>query len=342
MKFNVLIATIVVLLTTMSCANRTSVLPTASGRPGDLLIVIDDEVWESPGADTLKAIFEQDIVGLPWDEPLFDISRVNQKNFINILSTARSIIDVEVSKTYTQPKVRYQKELYSKTQRYIKIQLPDIGSLQEVVEKEGLRMISYLYKGERDRYLLNYRKFSDKNFSEKDHDTLGVYMIIPSNFSRQNFNDTFVWMASRSNDVMEYIAVYTYDYTSVDQLKREALLAKRDELMKANIQGANEGSYMQTGDFYPAVFSEFKIKDTYVAELRGIWETEGDMMGGPFISHSRVDEKNGKIVTVEVFIYAPNQKKRNAMRQLESLLYTVQLEKPEALGKKDKTDDEEQ
>ena len=38
---------------------------------------------------------------------------------------------------------------------------------------------------------------------------------------------------------------------------------------------------------------------------------EGDMMGGPFVSHAHLDEKNQRVVVAETFVYAPGTKKRN-------------------------------
>ncbi len=48
-------------------------------------------------------------------------------------------------------------------------------------------------------------------------------------------------------------------------------------------------------------------------------------MGGPFVSLTRLDQVNGRIVTAEAFLFAAGQKKRNAMRQLEAILYTLQM-----------------
>ena len=48
-------------------------------------------------------------------------------------------------------------------------------------------------------------------------------------------------------------------------------------------------------------------------------------MGGPFVSHARVDRPNGRVVVVEGFIYAPQKNKRELMRQMEAALYTLNL-----------------
>ena len=70
---------------------------------------------------------------------------------------------------------------------------------------------------------------------------------------------------------------------------------------------------------------ETSHKDRYVQIARGLWYMENDMMGGPFVSHSMVDEINGRIIVTEAFLYAPNRKKGNMMRKLEASLYTIKL-----------------
>ena len=49
------------------------------------------------------------------------------------------------------------------------------------------------------------------------------------------------------------------------------------------------------------------------------------MMGGPFVSHSVVDEKNNRVIVVEAFVYAAGQKKGKFIRKLEASLYTLKL-----------------
>ena len=49
------------------------------------------------------------------------------------------------------------------------------------------------------------------------------------------------------------------------------------------------------------------------------------MMGGPFVSHIRLDEENQRVVVVEGFVYAPETNKRNYIRRLEAALFTLRL-----------------
>jgi len=38
-----------------------------------------------------------------------------------------------------------------------------------------------------------------------------------------------------------------------------------------------------------------------------------------------LDKVNQRIITAEIFIFAPGQKKRNALRQAEAILYTLRM-----------------
>ena len=64
----------------------------------------------------------------------------------------------------------------------------------------------------------------------------------------------------------------------------------------------------------------------YCAVVRGLWEMEGDMMGGPFVSHACLDEKRQRVVVAEAFVYAPHTTKANLMRRAEASLWTFRVE----------------
>ena len=64
-------------------------------------------------------------------------------------------------------------------------------------------------------------------------------------------------------------------------------------------------------------------------------------MGGPFVSHSRVDAETNRVVVVEGFVYAPEKMKRGLMRRLEGSLYTMQLPEEQYLMELETGVDEE-
>ena len=74
------------------------------------------------------------------------------------------------------------------------------------------------------------------------------------------------------------------------------------------------------------------VKGDYAFEARGLWEMRNDAMGGPFVSHARVDRTNGRIVVVEGFVYNPGKLKRDQIRKLNAALYTLKLPQEKEVG----------
>ena len=96
--------------------------------------------------------------------------------------------------------------------------------------------------------------------------------------------------------------------------------------MKENIPGGEPDSYIQT-DAATVTLTDVAYNGKYMSVARGLWYMKNDDMfgGGPFVSHSIVDEENGNVIVVEAFVYAPNKAKGGFMRKLESSLHTLRL-----------------
>jgi len=84
---------------------------------------------------------------------------------------------------------------------------------------------------------------------------------------------------------------------------------------------------MKTEDQFPVMFSENAKNGQYMVEMRGLWRTEKAFMGGPFISHTMLDEQRNRVVTVDGFVYAPSLDKRLYVREIEAILYTFDIVK---------------
>lgn len=308
-----------------SCKDATSVLPKSSGRANEVLVVVDDPVWDGEAGTILHDLLAQDVDGLAWEEPLFDISRVNHRNYSEMLQIARNVIFVDVSNRYSSAKVKLYKNLHASAQSFVRIQAPTVKALEATLAKNGNKVLSYLYTTERDRTVNYFKQFKNPEAIQKVEDSIGVRMLIPSSFKRNKIRKNFSWMVAGNNDSRQYLAMYSYPYTDENTFTRDFLIAKRNEMMKANIPGTVEGSYMSTGTFYPSTYKAIKKNGMYCGELRGSWETVGDMMGGPYVSHTFLDSVNQKVITIEGFLYAPEKKKRNHMLQLEAILHTAHL-----------------
>ncbi|MCB1161415.1 DUF4837 family protein [bacterium] len=56
--------------------------------------------------------------------------------------------------------------------------------------------------------------------------------------------------------------------------------------------------------------------------LRGIWQNERDMTGGPFVTYFFLDEHRHRLLALDLLLYAPGMAKHPFMRELEALATT--------------------
>ena len=96
--------------------------------------------------------------------------------------------------------------------------------------------------------------------------------------------------------------------------------------MKRNIPGEKPNQWMQTNPEFVWT-KNITVNGEFAMEARGLWEMRNDAMGGPFVSHTRLDEKNNRVIVVEGFVYAPDKMKRTMLRRLEAALYTLEIAK---------------
>ena len=80
-----------------SC-KKEMVIPRASGRPYEVMVVMNDWEWEAKQGRALFAVLDTDIPGLPQPERSFHISQVDPKRFDSILNIFRNIILVDINK----------------------------------------------------------------------------------------------------------------------------------------------------------------------------------------------------------------------------------------------------
>ena len=118
--------------------------------------------------------------------------------------------------------------------------------------------------------------------------------------------------------------VYSFPYVDRNTFTLDYLVAKRDSFAKNMIPGSFEGSYMAT-EKRVVDYEASTLNGKYCGILRGLWRTEGDMMGGPFVSYARVDEPNRRVIVTEGFVFEPRKAKRNYIRRLEAALQTTRF-----------------
>ncbi len=328
MKRNCIIIVLLSMLVFTSCKDSGVFMPNVSGAAFEVLLVIDNDLYRRPAGEAMFNVLNADVPKLPQPEPQFKMSRIDYNSFDQYFKTTRSIVFVFVDpEKYTKTTINLMSDQWAKTQRVVNITAASEEDLKEKLEENGQRIIDYLVEGERERQIEYIKESISQETLNRVYEMFGSKIAVTSSFDNFKEGENFLWVANETGTMQQNVVVYSLPYVSKNQLTKESLMAIRDSVMKVNIPGGMPGSYMGTEYKYdPPSFEVFEKNGTWCGEIRGLWDMkEGSPMGGPFVMHAQVDELNGRIVVVEGFVFAPAKEKRNALRQLEAMLYTVKL-----------------
>ncbi len=300
----ILLALSIVLLFS-SCDERRGLLPPSGGKLYEVLLVGDS-------ADIVRTALQADMPGLPQSEPQFDVSSVDSAAFGATLRTTREIVVVRTSpRLYSTVRIRYDRNVWAEPQTVVSITAPSMRVVADSIGRIAPTLLRLLNTAEMRKSLAMLRDHRNVKAERLVDSMFHVRMWIPLDMVSSRKGRDFVWFSNGSPSVMSNIVVY--------KAPRDGdPVAQRDSALARNIKG-------ETDQMHMATVTETVAMNATGTVFRGLWEMTGDNMGGPFICR-RVRmpkaDPNSDIV-VEGFVFAPGKGKRNAMRQMEAVLQSI-------------------
>lgn len=297
--------------------------------------------------DLVEAVMAADMPCMPQVEPYFRLTQVPTAQFDDMFKPTRNILFVDINpQMYTQVKAKVSNDHWSTPQALCRIQSPSEEEFVAYWLEHGEEIREWFVNQEIKRQMKFYRASTNKQartiLQEQGYDMLipEDYMVImdttlegASTFSLRNPitlapEVRLLWCCNNKGSMRRDLVIYSYPYTDEQTFTLDYLNTKRDEVLSRVVTASVEGSYMGTEyNVFPPQMRAITVQgDEYATEIRGLWKIKnGEAMGGPYVSHTRLDQVNGRVVTAETFLYAAGQKKRTALRQAEAILYTLQL-----------------
>ncbi len=307
-----------------SCAGKLGDYTTSStGKTGEILVVANPDVWFGTLKDTVTNFFSEFQYGLPQPEPLFSIFAIPFENFNKVLRPHRNVFMLEIDKSLTEASVKVIKDKWATPQTIIQLQAPNRESMIVAFLKFKESILNYFNTSERLRFQRAYEKMENIQLMNQIKSKYKFSLTIPEGYFLATSKDDFFWLRRETPDMSFAVLYYSVNYTDTMQLNLKGIIETRNKFTKDYIPGPTEGSYqVVSNDVYPPQSTVLDFGGKYAVETRGLWKLEHDFMGGPFINIAFVDVKNNKVIYFDGFVYAPQNKKRDQLRQVEALIYT--------------------
>lgn len=324
MKAHSLMISLVMLLILGACSSG-PVRKQATGFAYEVVVVMDKADWSAPAGEAIKSELTSDIPGLPQSEPALKITYVTPDQFNGLLTYVRNILIVRIDKSiYTKVSLSYEKNRWAQNQEVVTLTAPNADDILAYVKENPRNIVDFFVKVEMNRAMGQLQKEYSTLVMDTLKNKFDIMLNVPANMTYFKDTTDFFWTSNNANTGRTDLLVYTFPYTDPSTFTAEYLIAKRDSVLKVNLPGSFPESYMAT-DTIGVQYTPITVNGKYCGEMRGLWKMVGDMMGGPFVSHVRLDEKNNRVVVVEGFVFAPETDKRNFIRRIEAALYTLRL-----------------
>lgn len=315
MKTLRLVSTLACMCLLPACNRQPTTLPGSTATPYEVIVVGDAK---NEMADVLSAPMS----GLPQPEPTFEVKTVKHSDFKGKMQFMRNVLIARTDKNRNgAPTIHYQRNRYARPQLVVYIDARSVAELKQYGMKNG-RQIRQLFV--MHEYALAVKQLERKNNAKARQlvrTLFGHDMAVPADMTWHKQGKNFLWLSNNAAQGMQNYCIYTLDTTE------EPSKQQMDSVLRVNMKGQTDHMYMQT--VWQTVEHERIHYDGQTCHIqRGLWEMVGDAMGGPFVRRILTDSTANKTLVIEAFVYAPESKKRNRLREIEAALLTIKQKQP--------------
>lgn len=319
-----------ILFSGIACKRNNQVIHrNITGKAGELIVVMSKVAWDDKPGNIVRHFLTQPQVSLPQEEPLFDVTLIPHEAFKDIFMSTRNIIQTRISPIIENPGITFTDDMWAYPQATCQINARNNEEFIKLFTENNLRIIGYFLKAERDRLMKNYDKLHEKAVYNTLENKFDLNLRVYPGFIIKTPAEGFAWIRFETPEISQALLVYTFPYRSDSAFTLNYLIAKRDSFLRLYVPGPTKGSYMTTEKMAKPVLNITRHNGNYAAEVRGLWKVENDFMGGPFIMLAELDAVRQRVVVIDGYVYAPSKNKRNLLRQVEAMVYSLRLKDQE-------------
>ncbi len=296
-----------------------NLLPNSNGGRLDIIVVAEESLWQDSPGEVFRRYFNEPQAGLPQGEPIFNIRQVTPEQFGNLLQRSRNVVVIEKG----DAGFVWEQNKYAQPQQFVTFSAADKDALVKLIEENEARAVTTIHDSEM-RYLQKRvtAKAQPVASTLKEHN---ITLQIPPAFEKSVEQDDLLVYWNKTLKTQQGIIIHFEPINDNETALGARIIPLRDSLTKLHVPGDNEGSYMRVEDIVPPTFNPMEIDGRYTIETRGLWRTEGDFMGGAFISYTIYDDLNNQKITLDGFLYAPEVDKRNFVLEIEAVLRSIEF-----------------
>ncbi|GJM29518.1 MAG: DUF4837 domain-containing protein [Cyclobacteriaceae bacterium] len=326
-----------------------ALLPPATGESGEIVLVMDSAKWMGPLGDEIRNTFRAPFPGLIQDEPVFNLVYVDPDKLNSVLRNSKNMVfvntlegnsksDIILRNYFTKESIETiksdssifmskQTDLFAKGQSVMHLFQQNNDLLINHIINNRVNIQHHFEEIEKNRYYQAiYKAPREKGIENHLLEKHQFFIKVPYGYEIALETGNSSWIRLMDNKVDKNLFITYRDYTEEKAFNKENIVALRDNAWRKFLLGDDSLSYMVTEPLVPVDSVSLNWRNKFTVEVRGVWKLNNNSMGGPFLGYLFVDEAMGRLYYIEGFVFAPGKKKRNILRELETILWTFETQ----------------
>jgi hypothetical protein len=308
----------------VACSNLSSngsKLPFSEGNLNEVVIVVDNNLWNGEIGDSIREKLAYPIDGLPNEETALLLKQFSPKIIDNSLKRARNLVIIE--KGDENEFIHVENE-FATPQNVFYFKGETIHDILELISQHG----DFVENSIRFYELLEIQSkmalspFNDNHIQK----SFNISLLVPDKYNYVLTTKNFIWLkrdtSVGSNSIMVYEIPASRFNNSNDLI--QDFVEIRDSITQKYVKGVADSSYMHINHSYSPFAQKVFIQeglDSY--EFRGSWDLTNDYMEGPYLCYLFHDAKNNRYLFVDGFVYNPTQPNRDYIFEIEAIIKSI-------------------
>ena len=321
-----------------------------TGKIGEILVVCDQDIWDSEIKECLDSNLTQWIMPYFPDVATFELIHKSPQHFTQGVKRYRNtlFLTIDPKRKGDKGKIEKRTGVWATDQLVVDVIGKDYNQLVETCNLGLSKVHDEFELAEWQRILKYYKAIPNEGIEKQVAKNFGIKFALPdaaklvttrTNFFRIEFPSAarpieFVGAGKQDNgSIFSGINIYQYDFTDSSQFALENLLLARDTMLKYNVPYSYDGMHMGT-QYTKLVYPEGNFTKTEngrmkVYEMRGMFVFKGMGKHGPggcFWAYHFIQPKTKKLVCVSGYVDAPSTTSwTQPLREVQAILKSIEI-----------------
>ena len=326
-----MVAAVLLLTSCHSRQNDAIMKKSSSGKTCEVLLAADKNAYSGDNKVLIDSILREAQPGLPQPEPRFDVVNIPVSSLHNtqMFRMHRNIILCDIDST-NPDKVYISHDRWASPQTLVDIAASSDSALQDLLRRYEKVIKKEIYKDEHQRIINAFHGTRNVELMQRVKEKFGFSMTFSEEFRMAKTateDPDFAWIHKETKDFSLGVLIHTMPYHDESQFAEEKILNRLDTVMRRNVPGPAEESYMGTERRMGIEQNRYDYEGSkYCIETRGLWRVFGDFMGGPFVTYTVLSPDGQQIVEVTGYVYCPRFDKRDYLMQVDGICNSIRWE----------------